>query len=349
MLLTADQQTPWPTTDPLAAFELARDLVGPALRAHVERLAPSVVGVAGYHAGWLDEHGDSVASTSGKALRPTIAVLAAQALGVPEQDAVRAGAAVELIHDFSLLHDDVIDGDRVRRHRPTAWVVFGVPAAILAGDGLLAAALQLLTETGGAGGAQAVQRLLATVQELIRGQTDDVAFEVRKSITPAEYLSMAGGKTAALLACAASLGPLLGEAPAEAVGELTAFGEHLGMAFQLTDDLLGIWGDPTSTGKPVLTDLYRRKKSAPVIAALTAGTPEAEVLADLYSQPGQLDDAQAQEAVALIELCGGRQWTEARTEHHTELALKHLDRVGGSPEPVAALAAVARFVTRRDH
>src|SRR5690242_15534703 len=138
MLLTADQQTPWPTTDPLSAFALARDLVGSALRANVERLAPSVAAVAGYHAGWLDEHGNRVASPSGKALRPTVALLAAQAVGAPEREAVRAGVAVELIHDFSLLHDDVIDGDRVRRHRPTAWVVFGVPAAILAGDGLLA-------------------------------------------------------------------------------------------------------------------------------------------------------------------------------------------------------------------
>ncbi|GAA1994414.1 polyprenyl synthetase family protein [Amycolatopsis minnesotensis] len=349
MLLSSESRPATPrAADPLVAFAEIRALVLPVQRHYVNQLAPPVANIAGYHAGWLDEFGENLADPAGKALRPVLAVLAARAVGAPETTAVRAAVVAEMIHDFSLLHDDVIDGDRQRRHRPAAWVVFGTHAAILAGDALLAAAVRLTAETDRSADRRAVRRLLATVRELVRGQTLDVTFENRESVTPDEYSDMAQGKTAALLSCACSLGPLLAGAPDAVTGELAAFGFQLGMAFQFADDLLGLWGDPAATGKPVLADVHRRKKSAPVLAALNSGGTDARRLAELYERPGALSDDEATEAADLIERCGGKEWAEARAARHTASALTHLHRVEGEAEPLEELAALVRHITHRD-
>ena len=182
---------------------------------------------------------------------------------------------MELVHNFSLLHDDIMDGDTERRHRPTAWTVYGVGAAILAGDAMLALAQDILLEDKAPQSLWAARCLSAAVQRLIAGQGADLAFERRDDVTLAECQEMAGDKTAALMACACSIGAIhVGAPPAVAMG-LAGFGAHAGLAFQLTDDLLGIWGSPAVTGKPVRSDLRARKKSLPVVAALQAGTPAA--------------------------------------------------------------------------
>ena len=176
--------------------------------------------------------------------------------------------AVELVHNFSLLHDDIMDGDTERRHRPTAWTVFGTPAAILAGDALLALAQDILLEDGGPQGRWAARCLLAAVQRLISGQSADMEFEQRHAVSMDECLTMAGDKTAALMACACSIGAIFTGAPPSLAMSLADFGSHTGLAFQLVDDLLGIWGAPEVTGKPVWSDLRTRKKTLPVVAAM---------------------------------------------------------------------------------
>ncbi len=223
---------------------------------------------------------------TGKALRPALALLSARAaLAAPERG-VPGAVAVELVHNFSLLHDDIMDGDTERRHRPTAWTVYGVGAAILAGDAMLALAQDILLEDSAAQGLWAARCLSAAVQRLIAGQGADLAFERRDDVTLAECQEMAGDKTAALMACACSIGAIhVGAPPAVAMG-LAGFGAHAGLAFQLTDDLLGIWGSPAVTGKPVRSDLRARKKSLPVVAALTAGTAAAAELGTLLRQRG---------------------------------------------------------------
>ena len=263
----------------------ARDLVGPALASAVERLSPDVRTVAAYHLGFAEAPGNGSSSPapgpaegrkpagSGKALRPALALLSARATMAAPERGVPAAVAVELVHNFSLLHDDIMDGDTERRHRPTAWTVYGVGAAILAGDAMLALAQDILLEAVQPQGLWAARCLSAAVQRLIAGQGADLAFERRDDVTLAECEQMAGDKTAALMACACSIGAIhVGAPPAVAMG-LAGFGAHAGLAFQLTDDLLGIWGSPAVTGKPVRSDLRARKKSLPVVAALTAGTP----------------------------------------------------------------------------
>src|SRR5262249_21914408 len=237
-----------------AGVATARDLVGPALAHAMERMSPDVREVAAYHLGLspLPAPGDGSPAAlpppanrkpggGGKALRPALALLSARAAGAPPERGVTAAVAVELVHNWSLLHDDIMDGDTERRHRPTAWTVFGVGAAILAGDALLALAQDLLLEDGTPPGRWAAPCLCAAVQRLIGGQGADLAFEKRDDVTLAECLDMAGDKTAALMACACSIGAVhLGAPPTMAMG-LAEFGAHVGLAFQLTDDLLGIW------------------------------------------------------------------------------------------------------------
>ncbi|MGH3321698.1 MAG: polyprenyl synthetase family protein, partial [Streptosporangiaceae bacterium] len=263
--MTAAHTTAHKTTLP-SSVHTARGLVGPALRVAVDRLSPRMSRIAGYHFGWLDEAGWPVDGGGGKRLRPALALLSAQAAGVPAQCGVPAAVAVELVHNFSLLHDDIMDGDRERHHRATAWTVFGTSSAILAGDALLALAEEVLLEDGSPGGYWAARCLTTATQRLIAGQTADLEFEQRLDVTVDEGMSMVSDKTAALFACASSIGSMLASAPPPLATSLAGYGAHLGLSFQLVDDVLGIWGSPEVTGKPVLSDLRTRKKSLPVVA-----------------------------------------------------------------------------------
>src|ERR1700678_1827573 len=253
-----------------------------------------------YDYGLADAEGNPIRVGSGKALRPALALLSARAAGVAPERGVSAAVAVELVHNFSLLHDDIMDNDTERRHRPTAWTVFGVGPAILAGDALLALAQDLLLEDGTPQGAWAARCLSAAVQRLIGGQGSDLAFEKRDDVTLAECLDMAGAKTAALMACACSIGAVHLGAPPTLAMALAGFGAHVGLAFQLTDDLLGIWGAPEGTGKPVRADLRARKKSLPVVAALTSGTAAGAELAGLLARPEALGEDDLIRAADLV-------------------------------------------------
>ena len=324
-----------------AGVETARDLVGPALAATVGRLSPEVRTVAAYHLG-LDGSGGA-----GKALRPALALLSARAAGAAPDRGVPAAVAVELVHNFSLLHDDIMDGDTERRHRPTAWTVFGVGAAILAGDALLALANELVLEDIAPGGPWAARCLSTAVQRLITGQSEDLAFESRGDVTLPECIEMAGDKTAALMACACTIGAVhVGASPELAMG-LAEFGGHVGLAFQLTDDLLGIWGATEVTGKPVMADLRARKKSLPVVAALTSGTPEAVELKALLAREDELSEDDLTRAADLIVAAGGKAWAEKEADDRLAAAAASLEGIGVPADVRAEFIAIAEFITAR--
>ncbi|MGM1060179.1 family 2 encapsulin nanocompartment cargo protein polyprenyl transferase [Saccharothrix sp. Mg75] len=327
----------------------SRAEVDPALRAAVERLPESMRLIAGYHFGWWDERGRSADADPGKAIRPALALLGAQAVGGSADDAMPAAVAAELVHNFSLLHDDVMDGDVTRRHRPTAWSVFGINPAILAGDALLTAALDVLAGSGHPAAPQAIRVLSAAVQALLEGQCADLAFEERGDVLLAECVRMAEGKTGALLGASCAVGALYGGGTAEQVGHLRSFGEKLGLAFQFVDDLLGIWGDPAVTGKPVYSDLQNRKKSLPVVAALTSGTPAARELDELYRANRQLTVADLGRAAHLVEVCGARAWSQGRADDLLAQARVHLRAAQPSDRAARELDAVARLATQRTH
>jgi geranylgeranyl diphosphate synthase, type I len=314
----------------------------------LERLSPDVRQVAAYHLGLADSSGrPSGTPASGKALRPALALLSARSAGAPAERGVPAAVAVELVHNFSLLHDDIMDGDTERRHRPTAWTVFGVGPAILAGDALLALAQDLLLEGPAPQGMWASRCLLAAVQRLIAGQGADLAFERRDDVTVSECLGMAADKTAALMACACSIGAIYVGGPASIAMGLAAFGAQAGLAFQLTDDLLGIWGSPEITGKPVRSDLRARKRSLPVVAALTSGTDAGRELAALLARPEQLTEDELLRAADLTEAAGGRKWSEAEADAALTAAITCLDEAQVPDDVRAELCGIAEFITAR--
>jgi geranylgeranyl diphosphate synthase, type I len=325
----------------------SRTCVDPALRAAVETLPGALRQIAGYHFGWCDRDGRAVAGASGKAIRPALVLLSAEAVGADPTTALPAAVAVELVHNFSLLHDDVMDGDRTRRHRATAWTVYGVGPAILAGDALLALAFDVLAASGHPATHEGGQLLHGAVQELLDGQSADLAFEARSEVELRECVGMARGKTGALLGCACALGATFGGASWDRVGRFREFGERLGLAFQFVDDLLGIWGDPAVTGKPVHADLRQRKKSLPVVAALTSGTPAGRELAALYSgaPPSGADLVRAAE---LVDEAGGRDWSQAQADDLLGQALHHLRAAHPVAAPAAELTGLAALVARRD-
>ncbi|MEV6314796.1 family 2 encapsulin nanocompartment cargo protein polyprenyl transferase [Streptomyces sp. NPDC051776] len=332
-----------------AADLLARSRkdVDPELRAAVDSLPAAMRRVAAYHLGWEDPDGMPGRGHAGKAIRPALVLAATEALGGRPEDAARPAAAVELAHNFTLLHDDVIDRDDTRRHRPTAWTVFGVADAIVAGDALQSLALRVLAEDRHPAGAGAAARLAACVIELCEGQHADCAFEQRADVTLDECLAMAEAKTGALLGCACALGALYAGADGPVVDAMDRFGRQAGLAFQLIDDLIGIWGDPATTGKPAGADLSARKKSLPVVAALTSGRPGAAELARIYEGEGPMDRVELRRAAEAVERAGGRDW--AQSEACVRMAGAMDDLTLAVPDLARAedLLTLAEFVTRR--
>jgi geranylgeranyl diphosphate synthase, type I len=324
-----------------------RALVDLPLREAVWSLPASLQLIVGYHFGWHDEAGRPVETYGGKAIRPALALLSAEVVGADARAAVPAAVAVELVHNFSLLHDDVMDEDRTRRCQPAAWAVFGVPTAILAGDALLTLAFDVLAASKRP--AAATRTLSSALNRLVDGQIADMALEKRMVVGISECVEMAAGKTGALLGCACALGAAFGGGSSEQVECLGAFGEQLGLAFQHIDDLLGIWGDSAVTGKPVHSDLANRKKSLPVAAALVSSTAAARELADLYSIERPLADAELAHAAMLVEAAGGRRWSQSQAEEHLTAALHWLLAAGFEGRTTDEMLAVARLIIKRDH
>lgn len=331
-----------------------RDVVRPALVAAVGRLHPWPGEMAAFSLGWGDVGGaPDPAASEGKGVRQALAVLGAEAAGAEGGAAVAGAVAVELVHAFSLLHDDIMDGDGMRRQRETVWKAYGTGPAVLAGDALFALAVQTLAETPGAERAAAgVRRLSEALTALVRGQAEDLLFEARPwtgsgAVGPDEYRSMAEHKTGALLGCAAALGGLLGGAPAEAVTALDLAGRHLGVAFQAVDDLLGIWGDPAVTGKPVHGDLRQRKKTYPVLAALAGDGRVAGELAVLLESSHRLDDCGASRAAALVDAAGGRAATLAEARRHLDAARTCLRTAPLAPGAVRDFEALLVLLLHR--
>ena len=345
-----------PTRSAPEALDRARDLVGPALRTAIDRLSIEVRPVAEYHFGWADASGQPAGGDGGKGVRPALAVLSAEAVGAPSRLGVPGAVAVELVHNFSLIHDDVIDGDAERRHRPSVWALFGIGRAVIVGDALLALAQQVVLDpasvlgierpTADASG-RAARRIAEATASMIAGQALDMAFETSNEVDLEHCLLMEAGKTGALLSCAAAIGAEFSEAEPASVEALGRFGLELGLAFQAVDDLLGIWGDPVRTGKPAGSDLRQGKKTIPVVVALAASDNAGSELAQLLAG-APLDDAEAERAAELVEKAGGRALTLEVARRRLDAALAALDTPGFVEQPRDELVEVAQFVVERE-
>jgi geranylgeranyl diphosphate synthase type I len=313
----------------------ARKVVQPELEAALRRLSPDLhVALEGHLA------------AGGKFVRAGLVLLSATACGGDEHAGLDGAVAIELVHNFSLIHDDVIDGDLERRHRPTLWSEYGINHAIISGDALATVAFQVLLEVPTPERAGAASLLADATQAMIAGQAQDMALEQRATATLDECIEMVSGKTAALLRCAACLGAVLCGAPDSTISALWEFGHHLGMAFQAVDDVLGIWGEQAVTGKPVGSDLRRRKKTLPVCIALSHGVDLGTAIGD----PSHVDvsDEEVEAITSRLDACGARKATMDLGERHMADALAALDRVPLTGQAKEQLTAVANFVVDRD-
>lgn len=321
-----------------------RTLLIPALRKAVDSLSQAETLVVGYHLGFVDDAGSPVSQNGGKYLRPTLTMLGARAAGIEPASVVPAAVAVELIHNFSLVHDDIMDRDKTRRHRPTVWALWGDATAILAGDALQALAFETVTQDAAPGAARAAHLLAATTRELIRGQLLDMQFETLPQVTSTQCRDMAGAKTGALIACSTAIGALLGGADDRAVATLTAYGQHLGLAFQIVDDLLGIWGEPAATGKSNHSDLRAKKHTLPMTWALQQ--PGSDALREWWSD-GDVEDTTLHRIGEKLESLGARDWCERAARGQVAVAEQALTGAGLRDAPCATLAELADFVVER--
>jgi geranylgeranyl diphosphate synthase type I len=237
-----------------------------------------------------------------------------------------------------------MDGDGERHHRATAWTVFGEAQAILAGDALSTLSLQVLLERPSPDRLRAAALLAEATQRMIDGQAQDLALEGRWDVTLDECLTMLSAKTGALLSCSAAIGAVLAGAPDALVGRLREYGAQLGIAFQAVDDQLGIWGEPSVTGKPTWSDLRQRKSSLPVAAALAANGDELRVL---LARPRLSEDELAR-AAALVEQAGGRAWAAEEADRRLKAALSQLEDDAIPAGAREGLAELARFIVARD-
>jgi len=306
-----------------------------------------------YHMGWVDERGMESRSDPGKRLRPLLCLLACEAVSGDFRQALCAAAALELVHNFTLVHDDVMDGDRERRHRPTVWAIWGKSQAINAGDLLYSRGIESMAALAASGLAAeqaltAVRRLEQTCVEVIEGQFLDLEFEGRSDVGVDEYLVMIGKKSAALIACSLEIGALAGGAGPQAQRAFSAAGREMGLAFQIRDDMLGIWGDASVTGKPVGADVRRKKKTLPAIRAFElAGGEDLRGLRAIYSTP-RPSGAQVATVLEIMKSLGVWEDVGRLAAEHAAAAAAALDALPVPEERRRAILGVLEFFVRRD-
>ncbi|MGD8806767.1 MAG: polyprenyl synthetase family protein [Chloroflexota bacterium] len=305
-------------------------------------------GMMHYHLGWVDEQLRVVQAGSGKRVRPLLCLLVASSAGGDWQQAIPGGSAIELIHNFSLIHDDIQDASLTRRGRPTMWEIWGANQAINSGDAMFSLAhiaLSRMLERGVPAEVvvHGLRRLDETCLDLTMGQYLDMSFESKLEVTVEEYLEMIQGKTAALLAYSAELGARVAQQPFEVVEHYALFGRDLGLAFQVRDDILGIWGDESVIGKSSATDIATRKKSLPVLF----GLERSNKLRQLYAADESGDDF-VQQVVDVLDSVGARQVAESYEERYASSALEHLQAAHPQGEAADALNQLTELLLNRD-
>ena len=298
-----------------------------------------------YHMGWTGEGAGPDAT--GKRIRPLLVVLTTAACGADWRSALPAAAAVELVHNFSLVHDDIQDNSDKRRGRPTTWVKWGMPMAINVGDALFVLSNQAIVDLKENQPAEVVVKaaeiLHNTCLELTRGQFLDMSYEERNDLTVEDYWPMISGKTAALLSACCHIGALLGRADDAGQEAYRAFGHYLGLAFQVQDDILGIWGDEVLTGKSAASDLVEGKNSLPVLAGIGANGKFAARWRQGPILPGEV-----QELARLLASEGGYETATDAAKQMTDLALMSLREADPQGEAGEALFDLTDKLLKRN-
>ena len=316
-----------------------------------DRTYASYYGMLQYHLGWVDADFNAVDVDPGKRLRPLLSLLSCEAVSGEWEPALPVAVAIELAHNFSLIHDDIEDRSDARRGRPAVWKVWGLAQGLNAGDGMFVLARLALDRLRHQGLPVEKRTALNTIFDeatlaLCQGQFLDLGFESRLDVTVDEYLEMIRGKTAALISAATRLGAMVRTDNPGLLGPLARFGENVGLSFQIADDILGIWGDPSITGKSAATDVLAKKKSLPAIFGLT----HREVgprLRQIYGQE-TLREQDVEQVLGLLDAAGAREYAQEKADGFRTAALAALDETGLKNRPTDQLREIAQRMTRRD-
>jgi geranylgeranyl diphosphate synthase type I len=303
----------------------------------------------GYHLGWVDQRGQPRSGSGGKMLRSTLCLLACEAVGGGWRGALPAAAAVELVHNFSLIHDDIEDRSPQRRGHPTLWHLWGQPLAINAGDAMYALsrlALLRLEERGVQPEKvlQAARLLDESCLRLCEGQHLDLCYQNRLDIGIDDYLKMISGKTATLFQCSLKLGALLGADDQELVECLGHFGHNLGLAFQIRDDILGIWGQEKVSGKSSVSDIQEMKKTLPIIYGLAKD----KELSMIYRKEA-LDGDDLVSVPSILERVGAQAYAQDVAQRYYDEALSALQSASIPSPAKEDFEAIADFVLKRGY
>ncbi len=334
-------------------FTRYRPAIDAGLRQALDGGASDLYAMLRYHMGWLDEEGRPTEGASGKAVRPALCLFACEAAGGVAEQALPAAVAIELVHNFSLIHDDIQDGDTERHHHPTVWYRWGHSHGVNAGDAMFVLGHQALIASDGLAPrtALAVSRILTRAcAEMIEGQVLDLTFEQRASVGVEEYLRMIGKKTGALLEGSLHMGAVIGCEDPATIEAMRCFGNALGLLFQVRDDMLGVWGVAERTGKPVGSDIHRRKKSLPIVHALeTAEGAGRERLVEIYRKDAPLDEADIESVLGVLADLGTQQVCEAIADKQADRSVAELDTVELSPKARRECEELTQFLLKRDY
>ena len=309
-------------------------------------------GMMHYHMGWVDESLEPFSGSGGKRLRPLLCLLVTEAVGGSMGHAMPAAVALELLHNFSLVHDDIEDNSDTRRGRPALWKIWGIPQAINVGDGLFAATRVVMSQLAKKGVRplqvlEAIRAFDAACLALTEGQFLDMSFEERTNVTLDEYQQMIRGKTAALISVSCRLGAIIGGASAEVIDHYARFGQYLGLAFQIQDDWLGVWGEKSITGKPVGDDIRERKKNYPIVYALEQFEASGDHrLSSLYRQ-NKIDEPTVQAILSLLQKVGAETRTLEASRIFQKQALDALADTGIENQAQAWLANLSQALVSR--
>jgi geranylgeranyl diphosphate synthase type I len=315
---------------------------------------PFLSGIIRYHLGWVDQNFALTTTGRGKMFRPTLTLLVFEALTGQYRGALPLAAAIEIIHNFSLMHDDIEDNDVERRGRPTAWTIWGQPRIINAGDFFYSLAYKSLYRLEADFPPQTVFAVLRAVNtaclDLTEGQELDITYEDRTDVTRDMYDYMTAKKTGALIEAAIVTGAMLGGADEKTVAHYRNFAQSMGWAFQIRDDILGIWGDSTQTGKSTASDLRRKKKSMPITYMLGHAPEERWArLESCYTSPPPMSDEEMDFVRESLELTDAHAYAQAIAQEHREQAFSALRRIGLSNQAHHELEQLARFLVDRNY
>ena len=316
-----------------------------SLLEEVDGNAPLLQRMGMYHLGLVSASGDPVSAeerqrTQGKRLRPTVALLSCVAAGGALEDAAPLAAAVELLHNFTLIHDDIQDRSPNRRHRSTVWRIWGDAQAINAGDALFAAAqIGVLNSRSSALSADQLLIIARAFNrmtiDIVRGQVLDLGFEGRDDVTPDDYLTMIRGKTAAIVRFATWAGALHAGADPETASTFGRFGEALGIGFQIRDDALGVWGTEEKTGKDTADDIRRRKQSLPVLLLRGAVTPAHRDALDRMFGGDRVAEDDVVAVLSMLETYDIASDVTGRVQAYHAEAVAALDELATHADPIA--------------